>query len=162
MATETQLVRPATTADAAALSRLMAIVQRLHAETEPEWFLLPEGDLFAPEFVREKLADPTHQFFVAEVDGQVAGYVMTVEQRRPTTPFSPALFHLSIDQICVHPDFRRRGLARALLGRSRQQARELGVTGIQLGIWQFNEASRAFFMGEGFLPKHTRYFQAMP
>ena len=161
MAEETQLIRPATTTDAAAISQLMAIVQRLHAETEPHWFLLPQGDQFAPAFVREKLADPTHEFFVAEIDGRVVGYAMTVEQRRPATPFSPSLYHLSLDQICVHLDFRRRGVARALLGRVHQQAQELGVSGIQLGIWQFNEASRAFFMGEGFLPKHTRYFQAL-
>ena len=161
MAQETELIRRATPADVEAISRLLTFVQRLHAEVEPDWFTLPEHELFAPEFVQETMHDSDHDYFVAIVAGEIVGYALVKEIRRPASPFSPVLHHLSLEQICVHPDYRRRGLAGALLAQVRQEAQRRGVSGIQLGIWQFNEASRAFFTGAGFVPKQTRYYQAL-
>ena len=141
------------------LARLLTIVQQLHADALPAWFKRPEDDLFGQADIEERFHDPSYAYLLARYDGHDAGFALYQEMKRPDNPYTYNLHHFIIDQICVHPDYRRRGIARALVHQIRQIAQEAGATGIQLSIWAFNEGSQAFFLSEGFAPIQARYYQ---
>jgi ribosomal protein S18 acetylase RimI-like enzyme len=50
----------------------------------------------------------------------------------------------------VLPEFRRRGVARALLARVEQLARELGLAGVRLLVRPENEAARRLYAALGY------------
>lgn len=67
---------------------------------------------------------------VAEIDGDVAGYVV----------FFPRADHMFLESVAVHPDFAGRGLGRRLVAECEDAARR---TGIDLVCLYTNAAMRA-------------------
>lgn len=109
-------IRPATPADAAAISTL---ILRL----APSFTLRPDGEgaeaflaTLAPEVIAGYLASPDYAYRVAEEDGALAGVVAVRENRH--------LFHLF-----VAPPFQNRGLARRLWERAMDAALRAGNPG---------------------------------
>jgi GNAT superfamily N-acetyltransferase len=106
---------------------------------------------FPPPCPREFRAELTHQTtsrrterFVARLDGEVAGYLSLMLPLRDNTENADA-------GLMVHPEFRRRGVGRALHAFALERVRELGrkrVTGASVealpGGQPRSEAGRAF------------------
>jgi len=59
---------------------------------------------------------------------------------------------LFIEELYVAPDARRRGVARALLGRLLGDGRASGVRAIELQVDEGHEPARALYRGLGFEP----------
>ena len=55
-----------------------------------------------------------------------------------------------IHHMCVHPDYRRRGIARMLLQRAEKALREEGITKVFGLVFRDNEAANAFWEKEGY------------
>lgn len=66
---------------------------------------------------------------------------------------SPQSGHIT--QLCVHPDFRRRGLARMLLSLSASQFVRQGVSEISLTVTEANADAIALYQSEGYEDRHT-------
>jgi diamine N-acetyltransferase len=58
--------------------------------------------------------------------------------------------------IVVAPDFRRKGVARALVAALRREADSRGVGQIELDVWAFNDEAKAVFAKLGFKPLMER------
>jgi ribosomal protein S18 acetylase RimI-like enzyme len=66
---------------------------------------------------------------------------------------SPESGHIT--QLCVHPDFRRQGLARTLLSLAAAQFMRQGVREISLTVTEQNHDAIALYQSEGYENKHT-------
>jgi ribosomal protein S18 acetylase RimI-like enzyme len=66
---------------------------------------------------------------------------------------SPQSGHIT--QLCVHPDFRRQGLARLLLSLSAAQFIRQGVIEISLTVTEANHDAIELYRSEGYENKHT-------
>jgi ribosomal protein S18 acetylase RimI-like enzyme len=66
---------------------------------------------------------------------------------------SPQSGHIT--QLCVHPDFRRKGLARMLLSLAASQFVRLGVSEISLTVTKANRDAIELYQSEGYESKHT-------
>jgi ribosomal protein S18 acetylase RimI-like enzyme len=60
-----------------------------------------------------------------------------------------------ITQLCVHPSYRRSGLARILLSVSGFHFMRLGVTEISLTVTESNSQAIGLYMSEGYVCAHT-------
>ena len=149
-------IRRATDADAEAVSALNEHVQAIHAAALPRHFKPPGRDTFPPEAVKALLAEPQTLLFVAHGASAPAGYVYAEVVRRPETPFRYALDMIHVHHISVHPDFRARGVGRALLDATRDAGAALGVATLALDAWSFNERARDFFRSYGLKPYNER------
>jgi ribosomal protein S18 acetylase RimI-like enzyme len=107
------IVRPAEPRDADAVLALMEGLTRPAVAEDPA----PQRGVFLAH-----LEDDDAEVFVAELDGEVAGAVSLWIQPRLnwTTP------QAWIPDLYVDPAFRRRGVARALLDASVEEARRRG------------------------------------
>jgi len=86
--------------------------------------------------VRRALEDPTHcKYFVAEVDGRVAGQTMIT---REWSDWRDGWFWW-IQSVFVHPDFRQRGVFGSLHAHIREEARrDPDVSGLRLYVHDHN------------------------
>lgn len=124
-------IRKATTADEAALSEIDRLTWSDLAGPGPR----PNTPFFydaGPEGV-----------LVAEVDGVVAGYLTA---RHPTR-FDSSRHVLHIQGLAVHPEFQRRGIARALLDALAENG---GARRLTLRVFAPNAAARALYESAGF------------
>lgn len=115
------------------------------AEVVKEWHCTNlQSYWYCEEHQRHSLTDAEEHFaqvvlntcrvFVAEHDGKRAG-IMALED-----PW--------IRQLTVFPAFQRRGIGRALLDK----AKEVSAAELRLFTFQRNDAARAFYEAEGFVP----------
>ncbi len=108
-----------------------------------------DGDDPSEEFLRRALEWPNYHpaegVWVAEQDGALVGYAVTLEQpsRRNTV------------YVAVHPAARRNGLGSRLLDLALGRAGEVGSTTILVYANEHNAASRAFVASRGFAPVGT-------
>jgi len=60
-----------------------------------------------------------------------------------------------LTQVCVHPAFRRRGLARMLLAQAAYSFTRLGASEISLTVTEANREAIALYMDEGYTCAHS-------
>ena len=88
-------------------------------------FVLPFSEADSAAFWRAKVLPAMRaglrRVWVAEVDGHIAGSVQLSLDTPPNQPH-----RADVTKLLVRPDFRRRGIARALMGALEAEARALG------------------------------------
>ena len=110
------------------------------AEIEKACFHAP----WSETMLREELGKGI--FLVAEQDGKTAGYVGC----------QTVLDEGYITNVAVSPDFRRQGIARALITELLAQAKAAGLSFVTLEVRESNAPAIALYAGAGFAPVGTR------
>ena len=144
--------RTATTGDIGVLVALNAFVQALHAEAHPDIFIERPDPAPVSGWFAAAIADPKQRVWLAELDGNTAGYLVLRVIRRPTSPFKFADAHGLIDQIAIDPKARRRRAWSCSYRTARCFLRDQGITRMRAEHWAFNQDAAAFFAGEGLEP----------
>ncbi|MDH6227302.1 MULTISPECIES: GNAT family N-acetyltransferase [Streptomyces] len=141
----TTLIRPARPEDGEALNLLERETwSSLHAVTPP-----PEpGQPFFDE------RHPVGDLLVAELDGEVVGYVRVA---RPT-PLEVNAHVLQIQGLVLSERARGRGLGKALMRAAEEEARRRGARRLTLRVLGHNAPARALYTSlgyavEGILPE---------
>ena len=86
-------------------------------------------------FFRQELQVACARSILAELDGRIIGYVL----------FWILPGALDIHNIAVHTEYRRRGIARVLLRRIIEQAREQAITRVLLEVRASNLPAQKLF-----------------
>ena len=141
------MIRRARRSDEATLGRMWYDLLRAQGELDARF--APSDDAlerWRNDF-RSWLERLSRRIYVAEVDGEVRGFV-TAEQWAPPPVFDdrPGVF---IDEIYVDPDYRRAGIGTRLVDAVKDWAEELGVHQVRAGIVARNEAGAAFWRSIG-------------
>jgi ribosomal protein S18 acetylase RimI-like enzyme len=152
-------IRKATAEDTLLLSNLCRDVQHLHVQNHPDIFKMPLSADFAISFFNEMLADPAVSIFIAEENGEAAGYILCKLIERPENPFTFAMRSLHVEQISVRPASRGQGIGAALIQEAELLAKELAVQRIQLDSWDFNTKAHFFFERLGFQKFNFRFWR---
>jgi GNAT superfamily N-acetyltransferase len=135
-------VRRATPADGPAYVRLV----RALAEFEK---LPPPDDAAAARLVADAFCDPPrYELWIAEDGSDVAAYAVTFATYS-TFRGKPTLF---LEDLFVHPDFRRRGVATAVLARLREEAEARGCGRFEWFVLDWNENAQQLYAGVGAKP----------
>lgn len=144
------LIRPARPDDAPALVEFNF---RMAAETEDLALDPPTLE----RGVRAVFADASKgQYFVAEIDGRVAGQLMITHE---WSDWRNADIWW-IQSVYVHPDHRRRGLFRALYRHVEAAARAAGVAVIRLYVHDTNDTGQRTYESLGMHLTHYKVMQA--
>jgi ribosomal protein S18 acetylase RimI-like enzyme len=149
-------VRRAEAGDASALAELNGFVQDLHRSHEPAVYTRPEAAEVAAWFLTQ-LDDDHVRMWVATAGGASVGYVSVLVKAREGHLFCHARAWWEVDQIGVHPAWRRRGVARALLRVVAADAEQAGVDRLLLSSQSFNTGAQEAWRHLGFEPQTTRF-----
>lgn len=137
-----RLVKPK---DRAAVARLWQALTDYHVALDPRMPASTEGaaDRYASRLI-ERRDDPYTRAFVAEVDGQVVGYILGA-----VLDLHPDLFQHAdagfIADVFVDPAHRQQGLARRLVETMNQWFAEQGVRYSELQVAAANESGIRFW-----------------
>lgn len=143
-------IRPAEPRDLDSLGRLGAMLMRTHYAFDPQRFL-PAGD-DAEEgygwFLGTRMKSNDDRVFVAEVDGEIAGYVWAALEPLSWKELrGPAGF---IHDVAVREESRRAGIAEQLMQAAIDWLRERGAPRVILWTAAPNEGARQLFRRFGF------------
>ena len=133
--------------------RLLQQVGEVHHQIRPDIFRAgcqkyDETDLL------ELLKDPMKPIFIAENDGDVAGYCFCVKKDIPGNRALLARKELYIDDLCVDENCRRMGIAKALFRHVSAYAKEQGFDVVNLNVWCGNNGAMTFYEQMGMQPRN--------
>jgi diamine N-acetyltransferase len=149
-------IRAAVDGDVEQLADMSASVQELHVAGRPDVFKTADPEVLSGLF-RRRLAESTVRIWIAEMAGVLVGYAVTVDKRQEENAHAHARSWREIEEIAVRVEYRRRGIASALLRHVEVATRADGISVVELNTWAFNEAAQRSFERLGFVPKHVRY-----
>lgn len=98
------------------------------------------SDPWSEKSVASELSNPLSLWLVAEVDGQVAGYIGS----QSVPPESDVM------NVAVDPSYRRRGIAQALVTALVEQLQAAGNNSLTLEVRASNSAAIALYEKMGF------------
>ena len=143
------MVRFAEEKDLERVNELRAQVNDVHVKGRP--------DIFKSGFCQE-LKDAVYEMFsgenkniiVAQRDGVICGMVCVEYITKPESPYSLERKFYHIVEVAVDEAFRRQGVAREMFEFIKKDAKERGLTRIELDVWGFNESAGEFYESVGF------------
>lgn len=152
------VLRAAEPGDFESYSRLFNQVNDVHVDAFPDTFRHVEGFPRAPESYLELLADPSQQVLLAQLEGQVVGYVHTLLRERPAIPIMVPARYAVVDTLVVDGACRRKGVGRALMAAAEDWAQEHGALYVELNVWTFNQGAAALYeeLGYGVISQRMR------
>lgn len=104
---------------------------------------------FSLEAWRGEFTDPRYRFRVAEIDGEVVGFVKLGPSSLPVEDAARAIEYR---QIYVLKDHHSRGIASALTDWAIEEARRCGAHDLYLTVYVDNHRARRFYDRYGFEP----------
>lgn len=115
--------------------------------------VLSEHAEFSEQKLRDTIACPTTQLFVAEAEGHLVGCATLC------TFCSPTDRKASVEDVVVSPAHRGQGIGRALMQSLLDAARALAPITLQLTSRPHRQAARALYASLGFTPKDTGFYK---
>lgn len=152
-------VRVAREEDLLRINELRKEVNDLHVEGKPDTF--KPG--FPPElrdYIFEIFRDPGKKIVAAELNGKICGFAVLNHIVRPETPFMYVRDFLDVDEFGVDHEFRRQGVAAAMICFIRDYAKAQGFRKLELNMWEFNRGALAFYEAAGFAT-YRRYMEML-
>lgn len=133
------VVRSATEADADQLA------EARNAAFDDDW----TGEQYRSELMRKPGYDPAREIVAESPDGRIAAFtVYWTDSRNGLGHFEP---------VGTHPDFQRRGLARAVMLHAMHQMRALGLRTVTVNHNAENLPARRLYESLGFTKHHETY-----
>lgn len=146
----TAIIRKAILEDYDALCELIDQVDALHRDRLPNIYRKPDGPVREENEIAALIADERVGLFVAEVEGELAGYIHAYLRDTPPVPvLVPRRFGM-IDSMAVGANQRRKGIGQALIAQVQGWAREKGAASLELNVYEFNQDALLFYEALGF------------
>jgi ribosomal protein S18 acetylase RimI-like enzyme len=134
--------------DAAEAARLWMRSAEEHAAHDRIYETAPGAEKTMRRFLAD-VANSGYSFlFVAATGDRTVGFI-SGELRQGSPTFLPRTW-ASVDDVFVEPDYRNRGMGRALLQSVSDWAQERGADGISLQVAAANARGRKFYEDLGF------------
>jgi GNAT superfamily N-acetyltransferase len=141
-------IRPGRREDAVEAARLWMQSAREHTAHDRVYETAPGAEKTMRRFLAD-VANSGYSFlFVAAAGDRTVGFV-SGELRQGSPTFLPKTW-ASVDDVFVEPEYRNRGMGRALLQSVRKWALEKGADGISLQVAAANSRGRKFYEELGF------------
>ena len=122
-------------------------INELHRLALAGIFQQPVGKIIEQEYFLSLLDDKNTAIFFASQgsEGRVAGFVYVLIRETPSNPLLVPRRYAVVDTLVVRPAFQRSGVGRALMNKAEEWAVSLGVSEIELNVYEFNQDAQAFY-----------------
>ena len=135
-----------------AVQEIFRTVHAMHQENRPDLYRKLDAPL-SRAYYTQMVENPGGIALCAECGGEVAGVAYTNMKAPTENAVMVPRITAFMDDLAVHPDFRERGIGRALLEESRKQALARGAVSLELMVWAFNQNAIEFYEHAGMTPR---------
>ena len=112
---------------------------------------------FSTEKLKEELTDPNAEFYFAELNGEIVGYLkVNVGQSQTDIKDKNAL---EIERIYVSKEFHGKKVGQVLFEKAVEFAKEKELTYVWLGVWEYNPKAIKFYRKNGFVAFDQHIFK---
>ena len=152
-------IRPAGPEDAGGIADIFLESAEYHAELDPERYSTPEIETISTRY-REGHQHPADAHnaaitFVAELNGQIVGFIDVVLDRSPDA-MHREMTYCHISEIAVRQGHQNQGIGGRLLQTAEDWGRKMGAEFASLEFHTDNARARLFYEGRmGYRPAAT-------
>ena len=125
-------------------------------DNTPENIALYLEKSFSPEIQWNELSAPDNIFLIAETESQPIGYAQLIIDSKDER--LQEIKTLEIRRIYAIKEFIGKGVGRALIQATIQEAKQRGCASIWLGVWEKNPRAISFYKNWGFREVGTHIF----
>lgn len=147
-------IRRAETGDTQGILKLLSEVNDVHAKLRPDIFI-PGLRKYTEEELEEILTDEERPIFVAELEGEIAGYAFCVRTESTGSNNTKPLRELYLDDLCVEEKYRGRKIADRLFEAVKEEAERTDCGFVTLNVWSGNRSAERFYQRMGMKPRKT-------
>ena len=147
-------IRLAEEKDIPGILQLLLQVGEVHHRIRPDIFR-SGAQKYDRESLLSLLQDQNRPIYVADRDGEVAGYAFCILKSQPENSVMLARTEFYIDDLCIDENCRGQGIATALYRHVCAAAKEKCCDFVTLNVWQGNESALAFYEKMGLRPRNT-------
>jgi len=141
-------IRPATEEDLVNIVPMLVSIQGAHVEAFPERYAAL-SEVSALAFLTKHF-NLEQGLWVAELSGQLVGYVMVQFNETQNHPILRDRQWCYLKQIGVTDSVKRSGIGKRLLKKVFQECERRSISDIELDVWSFNDLAESFFQSAGF------------
>lgn len=142
-------IRRARSSDHAQLEALFERLDRIHRDGAPWLLRAPAGNPRPIEWLRTLLASHDSALFVADA-GRCVGLATVHLRDAPKLEMFIPQRHAVVDDLIVHPEWRRRGIAHGLYEACERWALERKASWVEVNVYEFNVEAADFYSSVGF------------
>lgn len=120
----------------------------------------PAGDEIANIYISDALsqcAECHGRIFVADEDGEIAGYATVLAKVRSGALDDGDLEYAYVADLVVRETYQGRGFGRRLLAKAETYARDEGAKWLRIGVLAENEVARSLYISSGFSELHIEF-----
>jgi len=132
------------------VARIDAGVYGLHTNARPDLFSQESTGILDLATFENILRDANSAVLVADVEGDVVGYLSVTLEDLHSRFWSPHKSRAEIDQMGVLPAFQKQGIGRALMQAAEDWAKGRHATQIRLNVYHFNEPAQKAYAKNGY------------
>lgn len=149
------VIRNAVENDYESLVPLFSQVHDLHVSLRPDLYNAHSNPV-GQELFEQQLNDDTHHIFVATIDDDIVGVIVTKVEEIAENSFVKARKVLMINSLAVEEGHRKKGIGRKLTEYAFDLGRSLSVDGIELGVSEANTDAIEFYESLGMKMKSRK------
>lgn len=149
------IIRKATPEDFPAIALLSGQVHQLHQEARDDIFV-PADSPYTEKEYRELLSSPATVVLLAQEGEEPVGYAVLELYSTHNRRILRQRLICSIEDFCVHKDWKRQGYGRLLFEAVLALARRSNANSLELTVWDFNRDALAFYQAMGMKGKNRR------
>ena len=149
------IVRKAAPEDYPAVALLSGQVHRLPQEARGDIFVPADSSYTEGEY-RELLSAPGTAALLALEGEEPVGYAVLELYGTHNRRILRQRLICSIEDFCIHENWKRRGYGRMLFEAVEALARRSGADSLELTVWEFNRDALGFYQAMGMRDKNRR------
>ena len=149
------IIRRAEERDIEFILELLDQIRDLHYRGRPDIFR-SSGTKYDSSELAEKIKNNDEIIFVAYDGEKPLGYICTVLREVKDHHILLDKKVLYIDDLCVYPDSRGRGVGRMLMDKAKDHAIANGCSSLELVCWKFDGSAEGFYRSYGFTTMSRR------
>ncbi len=150
-------IRRANEEDFEEIRSLVVEINNIHAKARPDLYESTEDPITRNEFY-ELLRCKTTDIFVATrlCTNEIVAYSILNIINNKCLLFTKKRYYGYIEEFCVKSNYKRRGIGKTLFNYIKEYSKALGLSSLQLTVWEFNESARYFYESLGMITRNRR------
>jgi ribosomal protein S18 acetylase RimI-like enzyme len=152
-------LRKATISDLKILQKIgeRTFIETFASENSSENMTVYLESAFTTEKLKNELTNINSEFYFAEIDGKVVGYFkVNFNEAQTELKMSNAM---EIERIYVLKDFQGMKVGKMLFDKAIENARNMGLDLVWLGVWEKNIRAISFYEKNGFTVFNKHIFR---
>ena len=149
------IVRYAKREELESVNKIRKQVNEVHVKGRPDIFR-EDGWQFIEPFVYTRFDEENSGVIVAAIEDEIVGFAVVQYIVRPESPYNKERKFFHIEEFGVDENYRRKGIATAIIDFVKEDAKKRSFKKIELDMWEFNDCALAFYESAG-LKTYRRY-----